>query len=152
VELKAQTEDNNRRENLSRRRLGGGGRRRKRKKQDGKNLTQKAKAQRFQTKAGLTGGIKQQRSQYYASAIWLTPWLNLIVWYSPSRAMEIDGKVNARTVMLRSSFNEPLSDFGSDFFYSFFTFFAPSRGYYCLPFAPLRLCVRFLLSSCSCSW
>jgi hypothetical protein len=107
-----------------------------------------AKAQRFQTKAGLTGGIEQQRSQYYASAIWLTPWLNLIVWYSPSRAMEIDGKVNARTVTLRSSFNEPLSDFGSDFFFSFFAFFAPSRGYYCLPFAPLRLCVRFLLSSC----
>jgi hypothetical protein len=58
--------------------------------------------------------------------------------YSPSHATEIDGKVNARAVTLRSSFNEPLPDFGSDFFSSFFAFFAPSRGYYCLPFAALR--------------
>lgn len=55
--------------------------------------------------------------------------------------MEIDGKVNARTVTLRSSFNEPLSDSGSDFFFSFFAFFAPSAA---IIVFPLRLCVRFL--------
>jgi hypothetical protein len=100
VELKAQREDINSREGAE------NGKRKK-----AKISRKAAKAQGFQTKAGLTGGIKQRRSQYYASAIWLTLRLNLIVCYSPSREMEIYCKVNARAVTLRSSFNEPLSDF-----------------------------------------